>query len=273
MSPIKRCLTTIQDQPTCHIIRKTLVSHKSLASVPINRTDTNYMNLFCDSNSVGGSGGGSSHSEDLLSNRSLSPNSTDVLIADALKNLALQDRERVYHEIHGVADAIDEQPEFVANCLHEMQGQLEKLKLETSSQSKATQPAELGEEEFVNNQEFRLGFLRSENFHAGRAAARMMRFFDWKRQLFGESKLCQEITLEDLEPEDTTLLRKGYFQVLPERDRAGRRVDVLFVQEANREYAASPESLVRTSTQSTKHRTEQTTYCNNSRCFTHTLSI
>jgi hypothetical protein len=126
--------------------------------------------------------------------------------------------------------------------LHEMRVQLDKLTLDNRTQSTAIHLAAQEDNGLVNDQEFRLGFLRSKMFHTKRAAARMMRFFDWKLQLFGVTKLCHDITLEDLELEDMALLRKGYFQVLPERDRAGRRVDVLL--QANQKYA-SPESLVR----------------------------
>jgi hypothetical protein len=61
---------------------------------------------------------------------------------DALKKLSLQDHEGANHDLHGVSDMINKTSDFVAKRLHGMQVQLEKLKLDNSVQSKATQLVE-----------------------------------------------------------------------------------------------------------------------------------
>jgi hypothetical protein len=168
------------------------------------------------------------------------------VIADALKNLSLEDRERVCEDMHGVSDAINETPEFVANSLSEMQDQLLMLQKNAALLSElpchAIQLAEQQDYNFVNDPRLRLMFLRADDFHPRRAAARMIRFFDLKLFLFGESKLCKVITLDDLDPYDIAMIKKGYLQTLPQRDRTGRRVDVYI--EVNPKWK-SPESLVR----------------------------
>jgi hypothetical protein len=152
--------------------------------------------MFCDSFCKGGS---CWESEDDRTPLNISLNtapgkertSGDALIADALKNLSLKDRERVYHDVHGVADAIEETSDFAANCLSQMQEQLIALREDTNSRlpCQAIQLAEQQDEEFVNDPKLRVMFLRAEHFHAKRVAARMIRFFDLKLLLFGESKL------------------------------------------------------------------------------------
>ena len=67
-------------------------------------------------------------------------------------------------------------------------------------------------------------FLRAESFDPCNAASRMVRFFDEKCELFGADKLTKDITLEDLDPDDIITLENGFYQVLPEKDCAGRKV-------------------------------------------------
>jgi hypothetical protein len=70
----------------------------------------------------------------------------------------------------------------------------------------------------------RLTFLRADNYDTKKAANRMIRYFEEKRNLFGEGKLTKHITLEDLDADDLATLKTGYLQVLPIKDRSGRRI-------------------------------------------------
>jgi hypothetical protein len=45
-------------------------------------------------------------------------------------------------------------------------------------------------------------FLRADGFCVKDVAARMMRHFDMKMELFSVDNLCQDITLKDLDPFD-----------------------------------------------------------------------
>ena len=71
-------------------------------------------------------------------------------------------------------------------------------------------------------------FLRAENYNPYNAASRMVRFFDEKCELFGADKLTKDITLDDLDPDDIAALENGFFQLLPEKDCAGRKVFCVF---------------------------------------------
>jgi hypothetical protein len=204
-------------------------------------------NLFCSNESPTSSSSNEGQQDflNLSGKTKILPNTWDTLISDALKQLSLEDRDKVYHEIHGVADMIDEEPEFVAQCLNEMEEELVKLlKSEPNDKiNKAFQLAESWDPNFVNNRTIRMRFLRAERFQAKRAAARMIRYFDWKHCLFGDSKLCKQITFGDLDDYDTKALKKGGCQVLPSRDRAGRIV-IVFVFTKKRIFE-SPQSMVR----------------------------
>ena len=90
--------------------------------------------------------------------------------------------------------------------------------------SGATMLAETINPQFVNDPAFRLKFLRAERYDPKLAVARVARYFDLKLKLFGESKLCKDITYEDLDREDIEGLKQGFLQILPQRDAAGRAI-------------------------------------------------
>jgi hypothetical protein len=164
------------------------------------------------------------------------------LIAHALGRLSLEERDKAYHDMHGVADEVHEEPEFLARKLNEIRDALLKLKSKLNHAStRALRLAETINPGYVKSRNFLLSFLRADRFDANQAAGRITRYLDWKLKLFGEVKLCKDITLDDLQEEDLTTMKKGISQRLPERDRAGRSVWVFFVQN---EVYPSMESLV-----------------------------
>jgi len=67
-----------------------------------------------------------------------------------------------------------------------------------------------------------LKFLRCEEFRVRDASERMIRHFDLKKTLFGVDKLGRDITLSDFDVFDLDCLKAGFYQLLPQRDRAGR---------------------------------------------------
>jgi hypothetical protein len=66
--------------------------------------------------------------------------------------------------------------------------------------------------------------LRTDRFHAKKAACRVINHFHKKLELFGASKLCKDITLEDFDPGSMAVLESGHCTLLPARDRADRLV-------------------------------------------------
>jgi hypothetical protein len=145
----------------------------------------------------------------------------DALLAKAMAAMSVQEREQSIYDVHGVSDAIHEVPGFVRAKLEDMEIELSKL---TRGNKEAYMQAEAQNKEYVICHKLRLKFLRAEIFNARLAAGRLVRFFEEKKKLFGPDKLTKEIKLRDLDKEDRKFLDRGFRQIVPLRDRAGRRI-------------------------------------------------
>ena len=145
------------------------------------------------------------------------PDETDALLAREMRQLSTEERDEVFHDVHGVSDVIEELPEF-------LDSRLEQLEVEISNVSKkdAYQLANSMNPEYVRNRSFRLMFLRCDRFNPRKAATRIVNHFEWKLELFGPFKLVRDIVQDDLEPQELEILRSHHFQVHPLRDSSGR---------------------------------------------------
>jgi hypothetical protein len=144
-------------------------------------------------------------------------------VLNGLKQLNLQsaqERERVLEEVHGVADSqVEETPELIDQRLNLLEQEIQLIKKRT-----AYDRALFLSPKYVLDREFRLMFLRSELFDARKAANRLVRFFESKKELWGDDKLARPITLDDFDEDGLALLKHGCIQVLPEKDQSGRSV-------------------------------------------------
>jgi hypothetical protein len=142
-------------------------------------------------------------------------------LAEELNKLSLVERQDILFDIHGVSDnVVDETPELVSRTSKEMDEFLKSLKTEAYDLAESQSP------DYLKSKPFRLMFLRAERFDAQNAAQRMIRFLEHKLELFGPTKLCKEITLDDLTPDDMECLENGHMQLMPVRDRSDRAVIV-----------------------------------------------
>ena len=147
------------------------------------------------------------------------PNEMDRIIAKEMTDLSFQEREMAENDVHGIGTDGEEDPlNLQAGLLHLQRH------LETMKQGTVYEEAERMNGEYVNDRDFRLMFLRADRYNPKEAAERMIRFFDLKKSLFGPSKLCQDITLDDLNEDDMETLRSGYLQLPPHKDMAGRTI-------------------------------------------------
>jgi hypothetical protein len=146
----------------------------------------------------------------------------DKLLATEMNQLTLAEREHVFEEVHGVAQVIQETPEFVEEHMVLLEAEIIKIKNKTAyDRAMFLAPRQ------VTSFPFRLAFLRSEYFEPSKAAKRMVLYFQCKLDTFGLDKLCQPITFADLDEDAQVELMTGCAQVLPtSKDRAGRRVFV-----------------------------------------------
>jgi hypothetical protein len=146
-----------------------------------------------------------------------------IMLAKDMNGLSVEEREKVLEDVHGIARVVDEPEEFIEACLALLEKELDNISSKT-----AYDLARSMSEEYTCSKEIRLMFLRAESFHPYNTASCMVRFFDEKCELFGAEKLTKDITLHDLDPDDIMTIEGGLFQVLPEKDCAGRKVFCIF---------------------------------------------
>ena len=174
----------------------------------------------------------------------------DTLIAHEMASLSKKDREDALGDLHGVERSPIEDKAFIDKCLVEIDASLTRMKTKSKTKSETKTDsrtdvyslAESMSKEYVENRAFRLKFLVAEEFKPEDAAERLVRFLELKRNLFGEEKLVQEITLEDFSKEDMRSLETGHVQVLPIHDMCGR--SIVFGARSLRQNATNRQSLV-----------------------------
>ena len=81
---------------------------------------------------------------------------------------------------------------------------------------------------YVNDDKFRLRFLRAELFDVKAAAKRITAYLDLVFELFGIEVLNRPLRTTDFNgKKEKSVVRGGLVQLLPYRDRSGRRVMVI----------------------------------------------
>ena len=142
--------------------------------------------------------------------------------AELLQKVTPEDRMESLHDVHGVFQPVDETEQLVQEKLNEL-----RLRLRNDTST----PAELRgaydqvareSPEFVESQLIK--FLRADAFHVGKAATRVLKHFQAKKEFFGAEKLGKELELGDLNDFDQQVLHEGAVQLLNKRDRSGRAI-------------------------------------------------
>ena len=147
------------------------------------------------------------------------------LLSKELLQLSLKDRNAIQEEIHGVnCLAPEETPELVKRSMVELKVALESDGTIATHKKHAYQKSQLYAKTYVNDDSFRLRFLRFTLFDAKKAAEKIVEFLNVALELFGEFALEREVRLSDFDGRDIKYLREGEFQFLPFRDRSGRRI-------------------------------------------------
>jgi hypothetical protein len=143
----------------------------------------------------------------------------DILLAREMNELSIDERERIFEEIHGISRVVDEDPAFVTECLAKLDEEISRIKKKSAfDQALFLCP------KYVNDRKFRLMFLRSDNFEAEKASTRIVKHFERKLELFGTDKLVKIIQFNDLHEDDQSALLTGCIQFLRSKDRSGRTV-------------------------------------------------
>jgi hypothetical protein len=152
----------------------------------------------------------------------------DSLIAQQMSKLSMYEREQAYFDIHGITNITEETPEMIQTCMDKLDEEITRLQ-ETAAYEQALSRNPM----YVQEYAFRLKFLRADRFDAKKAALRLARHFEAKLELFGPSKLVQDITQSDLQEGDmdAMVVLIGH---LPVRDSVGRLVRLTISNEDDR---------------------------------------
>ena len=141
------------------------------------------------------------------------------MVAEDLQKMSVTERENVFFDVHGVSGTVEESEELLSKFLAELDAKISQFRIKN-----AYNVAEAQDPFYVSRRSFRLRFLRSTKFDTSWAAEKVVRFFEMKRDLFGESLLTKDITLDDLDGETLASLESGLVTILPLNDPAGRAI-------------------------------------------------
>jgi transcriptional regulator of aromatic amino acid metabolism len=150
----------------------------------------------------------------------------DDLLNTKLREMSVEERSDGLHDVHGVAENLPEEtPKMIRAKVKEMNEAL----IASTSRSKSSVDTHAYDQAISLDRAYverlKVPFLRAEGYNSGRAAARLIRFFDRKLELFGEEMLVKEITpRECFDDEEMEALQAGVVQILSHRDRVGRGV-------------------------------------------------
>eukprot|EP00526_Cylindrotheca_closterium_P022697 CAMPEP_0113614132 /NCGR_PEP_ID=MMETSP0017_2-20120614/7003_1 /TAXON_ID=2856 /ORGANISM="Cylindrotheca closterium" /LENGTH=182 /DNA_ID=CAMNT_0000523279 /DNA_START=151 /DNA_END=700 /DNA_ORIENTATION=+ /assembly_acc=CAM_ASM_000147 len=121
----------------------------------------------------------------------------DALLSEAMNNLTFQEREEQQEFLHGVDKDIAEEKDLIDNALHDLDAHLMRIK-----NGSVYELAETMNAGYVGARAFRIMFLRGNRYDAKASANQMLSFFELKQQLFGNDKLAQDITIDDLDEDE-----------------------------------------------------------------------
>lgn len=152
------------------------------------------------------------------------PETIDQRLAEEMNSLSLDERNRGLEALHGVANELEETPELLQQSIQATKSALQDDSLLPPSRKQAYLLALEADPSFVNDPNFIIAFLRSENFDAKRSAARMVLYLEKKKRHFGAEALTRSLHLGDLTRSERETLEAGAWQLLPDRDRSGRLV-------------------------------------------------
>ena len=154
------------------------------------------------------------------------------------------EREDIANEIHGVQSsrAIQETPEVISEGVQSLRDYIDQtMELDlnagenfvpavTKKAYKKFMASELkeggNEVPYIDRQKFLLKFLRACHFNIEKAGQRYFRCLELMHELFGDIAFKRPLAMMDLTSREMRYLKKGQMQLLPSRDRAGRRIFV-----------------------------------------------
>jgi len=165
------------------------------------------------------------------------PKSVDEFMANELNSLTFQERESINEEIHGINipnAGVKESPELLTKSFQELDIELGNLRPGCVAFDRSQRL--FGTTTYLNTEELRIMFLRCDLFDCKKAASRLCIYAELMLEIFGDCALQRKPYLSDLTDLEMRILEAGGYQVLPGRDRAGRRILGNFAFDAPKEF-------------------------------------
>ena len=165
------------------------------------------------------------------------PKTVDGIMANALNSLSFKERESINEEIHGVEvrnAGVTESPELLRKSFQELDLELQKLRRQWVAFDMSQRL--FGETTYLNTDDLRIIFLRCDLFDVKNAASRICKYAELMHEIFGDFALQRRPYLTDLTDLELSILETGGYQILPGRDRAGRRILGNFAFDAPEEF-------------------------------------
>ena len=151
------------------------------------------------------------------------PKEVEEILAKEMSALSFQERGLIQEEIHGVANVCpDETPAMMEEALAQMQQTLDSIPNKPDFYNRISASS------YIHSTAFRLRFLRCELYDARKAAARLLRFVEYIKEHYDTEVLERPLQMSDLQMNKQVMdcFRSGEVQLLPFRDRSGRRIMV-----------------------------------------------
>lgn len=169
-------------------------------------------------------GDGISSSPDVVVNE-MHPEDIDRVLSKEMESLSFPDRNKIQEEIHGVTNLCPEEtPAMIRSSLQSMQQHINDI------QQKPIYDL-IPPSSYVHSKEFMLSFLRCELFDCKKAAERLIRYTEYMEEEYDMEVLERPLQITDLQQKFgkkgkavMDSFKVGHTQLLPFRDRSGRRI-------------------------------------------------
>lgn len=170
---------------------------------------------------------------------------TEEDMAKDMNALSVEERQAVIQDIHGVPDLISETPAFIRSKVDETKEVLQNLT--STSYRAAWDRASYLRPELESDAHF-LIFLRAKKYNTFDAANWLLKFYDTKREVWGEDLLVHRITWNDLTPSDQAIARTGPSRLLPKNNEESSKSscpDILYYRNFLWDVTQDPMGLTR----------------------------
>ena len=147
--------------------------------------------------------------------------SVEMELAKELNQMSMVSRNAIFEEIHCLGNPPVETEDMISSKIADLEKELSMLPRKTSYEKAMALSSH-----YASSVEFKLRFLRSELYDAKLAAIRLEKYLSYLEEHFGVQALKRPIYMNDLDKQEQDIIKTGNFQLLPCRDRSGRRIAV-----------------------------------------------